>query len=400
MTKNLTYNVVYYVRYCFLDTALPLIREMSCKAKLHLLLELSPEMEQGSIFDVTPKGLPSGIVPADPVLKKCFPAGVQTYWQNVASFNLVVHNCRSSIHPITCWIAHKAIQFIRSLKPDIIHLNDVSLRLVWALPELRKTPIVLSIHDPRPHSGEHNWRTDFGRWLTFKRVRRFILHNKALQESFCARYGLSIDIVDVIPFGVLSIFREWIRESVPEDERTVLFFGRLSQYKGLEVLYEAAPLVAQNVPNVRFIVAGRAVQGYCPQQPPVLPNGGLIEIIDRHVHGVELAQLFQQATVVACPYVDATQSGVVLTAYAFHKPVVATTVGGLPEIVVNEVTGRLVPPHHPVALAKALVELLKSPEKRHMMAANIRLLEQNELSWERAAERTLEAYRKVVENYS
>ncbi len=95
-----------------------------------------------------------------------------------------------------------------------------------------------------------------------------------------------------------------------------------------------------------------------------------------------------QSTFVVCPYLDATQSGVVLTAYAFGKPVIATQVGGLPEYV-----------HHgenPDALAEAIIYLLQNPEKRRQMKKAIQQLAETELSWSRIAEQTVKVYEKVL----
>src|SRR5207253_8898786 len=104
---------------------------------------------------------------------------------------------------------------------------------------------------------------------------------------------------------------------------TVLFFGRVSPYKGLDDLYRAAPLIAQQVPGLHIVVAGRPYPGYALPRAPALPNDGCVEVIDRYVSNAELAILFERAHLVVCPYVDATQSGVIMTAFAFDRPVVA-----------------------------------------------------------------------------
>ncbi len=131
------------------------------------------------------------------------------------------------------------------------------------------------------------------------------------------------------------------------EDRTLLFFGRLSAYKGLETLFQAAPLACKRLPGLRIIVAGNPVPGYRLPPAPDLPNGGELQIITGYIPNHTLAQLFQRAAVVVCPYTTATQSAVVLTAYAFGKPVIGTRVGGLPEYITDGETGVLVPPHSP-----------------------------------------------------
>lgn len=389
-------RVVYYTRPSFLDTALPFVRDISRLVELHLLLELSPEAWRTGLLDAAPKELPTGIVPADPVLKGCFPAGVRAYWKDVASFNLVVHNSRRSIHPRTWWTSHGAAGFIRSLNPHVLHLDDVSLRLAWALLELGNLPTVLSIHDPEPHSGEANWRQTLARRMTFRRVRQFILHSEALVEPFCRKYDIPESQVQVVPLGVYDVYREWTDSRVTEDPMMVLFFGRLSPYKGLRVLYEAASLAARQVRNIRLVVAGRPIASYQPPVPPELPNGGCVEFIDRYISNSELASLFQRAAFVVCPYTDATQSGVVLTAYAFGKPVVATRTGGLPEYVIDGESGLLVAPSDVEALSDALVKLLHDPELQGRLMEGTNRLRSGTLDWKGIALRTIDSYERTM----
>jgi glycosyltransferase involved in cell wall biosynthesis len=123
---------------------------------------------------------------------------------------------------------------------------------------------------------------------------------------------------------------------------------------------------------------------------PSLPNGARVEVIPGYVPNRQLAELFQRSTLVACPYVDATQSGVVLTAYAFRKPVVASDTGGLPEYVHHGETGLLVPPGDPGALAGAVVKLLQGVPSAASLAGRIAAGMRSD--WATAAQQTLEIY--------
>jgi glycosyltransferase involved in cell wall biosynthesis len=200
----------------------------------------------------------------------------------------------------------------------------------------------------------------------------------------------------VVPLGAYEVFRAWEIHSVAEDHQTVLFFGRLSAYKGLHVLLDAAPLVAREIPNVHFIIAGAPVPGYVVPDIPVLPNGARIEMMMQFIPPDLLCELFQRTALVVLPYTSATQSGVVMTACAFHKPIITTHVGGLSEVVSDGVTGRLVSPHDPVALAKAIIDLLRDSGLRAQMARNIRCRMENELSWDRSVGMTMSVYQSVL----
>jgi glycosyltransferase involved in cell wall biosynthesis len=392
-------RVLYYSHPSFLDLALPFAHAMSQLVETHLLVELSPEQWTSSLFDLPRLPLPSGIVSAEPVLAGRFPTSVQKYWRDLTSFNFVVHNCPRSIHPASWWVSHTAVRFARRIEPSVVHLDDVSLRLAWALPELGRLPVVLSLHDPEPHGGSGGWRLDLARWLTFGRARTYVLHNRTQIEPFCRRYRVPKRRVASYPLGIYEIYRAWGSSNGRDfsgDAKTILFFGRLAPYKGLDVLYRALPRVAASVTGLRVVVAGKVVPGYTPPPPPSLPNGATVELKSDYISNADLAELFQHATAVVCPYTDATQSGVVLTAYGFGKPVVATEVGGLPEYVRNGTSGILVPSRDSDALARALVDVVSDGALRSRLTDGINHLAEGPLSWSAIAQQALAIYEGVA----
>jgi glycosyltransferase involved in cell wall biosynthesis len=200
----------------------------------------------------------------------------------------------------------------------------------------------------------------------------------------------------VVPLGVKEVFRAWPGVDTRERPGTVLFFGRITPYKGLEILYRALPQIANHVPHLRVLVAGRPSANYpIPPSPVVPPSVELVTHFET-VDATTLRSLFQEATVVVLPYVEASQSGVVQTAYAFAKPVVASAVGGLAEVVHDGVTGRLVPPGAPDLLAEAVTELLLDNDKRSAMSRAIRDREDTEFGWELIAQQLRPVYEATV----
>lgn len=375
---------------------LSLAREMHRHLDFHLLLEMSPEAWSSALFDVSPQPLPSGITDGDAALKDCVPASIRACWQQAKTFDLVVHDFPKALHPRTWRTSLRAARFIRALRPDVLHLDNYSLRLAPLLWLLRGIPTVLTLHDPEPHSGEGDWRIELARRLTFPHVDRFLLLNESGKPGFARRFGVEASRIDSALLGSHGLCKEWMQGAPAEEERTVLFFGRLSPYKGLPVFYAAAEIVARRLGAVRFIVAGRPRPDYTPPPPPTLANGARVEVLDRYIHNRETAELFSRATAVACPYVDATQSGVVLTAFAFGKAVVASRIGGLPEYVEDGITGLLVEPGDANGLADALVRLLEDGELRRRMRAAIGLRVHSQLSWAATAEGLVQCYRRAI----
>lgn len=387
-------RVLFYTHPFFLEPALHFARELSQRCELHLMLELTPR-SLGSLLATTPVGLPTGLTDADRVMASAFPPGVRSYWSGASSFRLAVYGNPRTVHPATVPTSLRVLQAIDRLEPDVVHFDDGSLRLAMAFPWLPRIAL-MNVHDPIPHGGDVNRRVELGRRLVTRRVERYRLHCEVFRAPFAARSGIPSTRIDVAPLGVYDVMREWARGAVKRASRTVLFAGRIAPYKGLDVLYAAAPRVAERVADVRFVVAGRAIDGYEPPQPPPLPNGGRIEVIAGHVANDRLARLHAEATVVACPYRDASQSGVILTAYAFGTPVIASAVGGLPEYVEDGTNGLLVPAGDADALAEAIVQVLTDEVIRERLQEGAAAARDGRLGWPRIADLVLESYRAAT----
>lgn len=390
-------KVVYYTPTCFLDTVLPLVRSLSSLVDLHLLLEVTPQGWNSNLFDVAPKPFSTGIVDGDEFLHDCFPPGVRAYWKNAARFNVILHSKPRVFHPSSFMLTWQVSRFIRRIRPDVIHFNDVTGRFVPLFLLSPQVPKIFSIHDAIPHTGEYTRRMGIVRRIALKKSSHLIFHSRHTmkafendQQSFLPR--------DVVPFGALDIFHEWQSVTNPSftESKTVLFMGRLSPYKGIETLISVAPSIAMRVSGVRFIIAGKPVPNYSMPQTPELPRGGIFEVYPEYISNELLCSLFRRSTVVVLPYREASQSGVLLTAYAFQRPVVAHDVGGLAEFIENGETGVLVPGDDPHALADGIVDLLLNPDKRRQMSGRIAQKNMHELSWDRIAASTAGIYREAV----
>jgi glycosyltransferase involved in cell wall biosynthesis len=119
-------------------------------------------------------------------------------------------------------------------------------------------------------------------------------------------------------------------------------------------------------------------------------------ILNRYIRDDETVQLFQSASVVVLPYIESSQSGVIPLAYTYGKPVVATAVGGLPEMVIHGVTGLLVPPRDERQLADAIVMLLGNDALRRKMGDAAKRFIQRNCSPSLVAQETMGVYRGVA----
>jgi glycosyltransferase involved in cell wall biosynthesis len=358
------------------------------------VVEVSPGAWQSGAFDLADRNLAAGIVPAEPVLHDSFPADVRRCWRELASFNLASHTSGRSLGLGTRRVSRKVAGFVRDLRPDVLHVDDpdVTPRLALAAGDLPPVPTVLSVYDPLPHLGERNWRKELSRRLLFPRAQRFVVHHEHGRSEFCRRYRLAPEDVAVVRQGAFELLRAYWSPGMEPDPATVLFVGRLSPYKGLDVLFEAAPLVAEGLPDVHVVVAGRPIPGYRPPPVPDLPGGATVEVRERYLPNQELAQLVQRAGVVVCPYIDASDSGVLLTALGLGRPVVVSSAGGLAEYVEDGVTGLVVPPGDVAALATAVLRVTRDAELRGRLEERVAAARAGPLSWRRVADELLGTY--------
>ena len=147
---------------------------------------------------------------------------------------------------------------------------------------------------------------------------------------------------------------------LPASEITLLYFGLVRRYKGLDILLEAMPLIRESV-DAHLMVVGEFYDEKEPylQQIRTLGITDSVTIVDEYVPDEQVGWYFQQADVVVLPYRHATQSGIIPIAYNFTVPVIATHVGGLPDVVFEGETGYLVPPEDSTALADTVAKFAR-----------------------------------------
>jgi glycosyltransferase involved in cell wall biosynthesis len=182
--------------------------------------------------------------------------------------------------------------------------------------------------------------------------------------------------------------RRSAREALGLDGPVILFFGYIRKYKGLGVLLEAFARVLERL-QATLLVVGEFYDDREPYDDLIagLSLGGRVRVVDEYVSNEDVEMYFKAADLVALPYLSATQSGIVQTAFSFEKPVVVTAVGGLPDVVRDGITGYVVPRENPVALADAVVRFFED-DAADRMAENIRA-DLARFSWNRCAEALL-----------
>ena len=229
-----------------------------------------------------------------------------------------------------------------------------------------------------------------------ERFDRVFLLSEAGRQEFIAATGVAADKTTRIPHGSQDALvsdgpgADAIRArlAIAPDTPVLLFFGVLRRSKGLEDLLDAfAASTAQ--PEAKLVIAGRATKyirlGDIEDRIARLGLEDRVVLHNTYIENAELAGFFEMARAVALPYRSASASGVLHLAYTCERPVVATSVGGLAEDVIDGETGFLVPPEDPPALARAIDAIMADPERAAEMGRRGKALSAETYSWKNAA---------------
>ena len=186
---------------------------------------------------------------------------------------------------------------------------------------------------------------------------------------------------------------------LPSNRPIILFFGQIKKVKGVGVLITAMKDVVKKFPNALCLIAGKVWHDDFSEYQKLIDEYELNDNIRtdiRYIEDDEIKYYFNAADIVALPYLQIYQSGVVLLAYAYEKPIVATTEGEFLTVVKDKETGLLVQSNNAKQLADAIIWYLENPDKAEHFSKVGKIDVGKRLSWDNIAEEVVKAYKDVV----
>jgi alpha-maltose-1-phosphate synthase len=284
-------------------------------------------------------------------------------------------------------------KYISALKPDFIHITVIHPLMIPILHFLKKiSPLAVTVHDVTLHSDQNNFILNLTTNFISNLADLNFVHGEKLKLELVKR-GILKSKITSIPHGDYSFFKCIQSRKVYEQKNTILFFGRILKYKGIEYLIQAEPLISSKLPDLKIIIAGDG--DFSPYRKMIV-NKNNFEIINEYIQDELVSELFQRASVVVLPYIEASQSGVVPVAYAFKKPVIVTDVGSLSECVINGITGFVIPPNNYEFLADSILKILMDNGLRSSMGNAGYTFMKDNMSWVNIAQKTIEEYRNYA----
>lgn len=290
--------------------------------------------------------------------------------------------------------------------PDLIEGCETGNLFLRAL----NIPFVVRLHGEsyvfRKHTGQPiHLDMRLARRLEFRFLRqaRAVSSPSAAQaREIAADLNWQPERIRVIPNPVAAHFVQQGAEALTDKQKSldVLYVGRLSREKGVTVLLASVPHVARQLPEVRYYIIGRQHNSLSSEQLSAqIAATGCAENIALvgHVAWREIAAWYKRAALFVQPSFYETFGIACVEAMCFGLPVIATYVGGLPEIVEDGVTGILVPPDDPQALAEATLSLLRDPIRRQRMGKRGREKVLATFTAERVADLSEAFYREALQ---
>jgi glycosyltransferase involved in cell wall biosynthesis len=278
---------------------------------------------------------------------------------------------------------------------DVVHFQWLTVQHVdrHLLPANRspdgaRRPLVLTAHDILPREPRPGQRRAQRR--LYDRFDAIVVHTEHGRRRLIDELGIDPARVHVIAHGVLSHLAEQPPKASPVESRRplVLCFGLMRPYKGIDVLLRAW----RGIEDAELWIVGLPRMDIAPLRSLAPPG---VQFDARFIPESELPDWFRRADLVVLPYLEIDQSGVLLTALAFGKPLLLSDAGGFPEM---EATGaaRIVPAGDPEALHRALRALLEEPGALAEMGLRARAAAEGEYAWAPIARRTLELYESLL----
>ena len=296
-------------------------------------------------------------------------------------------------HEVDVLAAWRLGRLLRQLQADILHMHTPHAHTIGLLAGLL-APNVCKIVSRRVDFAP--LRNRFSRWKYVRRDLHYIAVSDAIRHVLLSD-GIAAHQVQTVHSGIDLQRCDAVVPTAPlfpAGSRVIGTVGHLAGHKGQRYLLAALPHLVRTYPKI-----GCALVGTGDLHASLAAQAADLGVSD-HVKFTgfrrDALSLIQQFEVFVFPSVQEGLGTSVLDAMALYKPVVATRAGGIPEVVEDGVTGLLVAPQNPAALARAIQSLLEQPERGKMFGAAGRQRVAQHFTAERMAARTLQVYRELL----
>jgi glycosyltransferase involved in cell wall biosynthesis len=303
-----------------------------------------------------------------------------------------VENILDSLNPIT-WL--KVFARIKRQNPQLVIFPwwvSFWTPQFWTITSLIKiftqSRIVFICHNVIEH--EPGYLKKIATKTVLSKADCLITHSQEDTQKIKELLGDNVNTITAFhptyaDLNIESYSKHQAKEKLGLSENVLLFFGFVREYKGLHILLEAIPLVLKKK-DITLLVVGEFWRDKNKYLDKIrhLNLSKNVRIVDKYIPNEEIGIYFTASDLVVQPYISASGSGISQLAYGFNRPVIATNVGSLPEVIDDGVNGRVVAPNDVKGLANAIIDSL-NPDTLKLFLENASKTKEK-FSWEKMVE--------------
>jgi D-inositol-3-phosphate glycosyltransferase len=314
----------------------------------------------------------------------------------------------------------RLIRYAATAKPRIFHIlwnnkfEVLDRTLLMLYYKILGKRIVLTAHNvnARKRDSKDTRLNRLTLGIQYRLADHIFVHTEKMKLELVDEFGAHGKRVTVIPFGInnsvpntrLTPAEAKERLGIAEGERTILFFGRIKPYKGLEYLIAAFHGIFARHKGYRLVIVGRPFDcerywtGICQSICEDVEKGRVL-LKEDFIPDEETEVYFKAADVIVLPYRNIFQSGVLFLGHSFGLPVLASDVGSLKDEIVEGKTGFVFRPEDPVDLARAIESYFASDLYRELAnrRQQIRDYATQQHSWDLVSEMTVNVYARLLQ---
>jgi glycosyltransferase involved in cell wall biosynthesis len=311
-------------------------------------------------------------------------------------------------------------QIIKKYDIDVVHGQSPS-GFAYALFFKGKVPIVVTVHSTS--FGELAALTNvplscinrqlladallvqplsaFLTFLEYKRADNVIVMGKDMARETAGFYKLPSKKISIIDSSLSPVFKHENEKNI-RVEHELLFIGRLIWRKGIQFIIDAMPEILKAYPDTKLVILGNGEQKKSLQERVKKKNlENSVEFLER-VSEEKLIQVYQEANVYLQPSLYEPLGMAIFEALLMGKIVIATNVGGTPELIVHNENGILIKPASSAEIAKAVIKVFSNPQLqekiRRNAKENAKVKVENSMDWKSISKRSIELYEKLQKN--
>lgn len=230
-----------------------------------------------------------------------------------------------------------------------------------------------------------------------KRSNKIVARSSAAKRFLTERYKVSEDRIVVVPSGINTDLFRPDRKKKTQNGLTLMTVARLTEAKGLVYLIRAFQIIRENFPNVRLLIVGKGEQlGKLNALVINLGLAGDVSFLSEYISNENMPSIYKSCDIFVLPSLIEPGGTAAIEALSCGLPIITTSVGGLSDVVEDNLNGFLVPPRDHVSIAKKTFFLLENEDLRRKFGEASRRLALQKFDYKKVAQRTLKVYEEIM----